>query len=233
MVPLLYQPAGNTFMEGIMYSEDDLLMISSLQHLLFCERQFALIHLEQQWLENEYTAEGEMLHEHVHAEGHESRGKLKQEYAMPLRSLEYGLIGKADLVELRFSPQKQLLEAVPVEFKRGKAKENDCDKAQLFAQALCLNEHYNLEIPKGQLYYFALHKRVDVKFSDNLRRTVLAAIDRAHAILSSGKTPKALFERRKCTSCSLYEICMPQFSGKTCSTVNSYIKNEILRIRGE
>ncbi|GAB1457083.1 hypothetical protein MASR2M48_23910 [Spirochaetota bacterium] len=105
-----------------------------------CERQFALIHLEQLWQENMYTAEGKVLHERVDTAGHESRKLFRQEFAMSIRSLEYGLIGKTDLVELYLEPTGGVAEAIPVEFKRGKDKENDCDKVQLYAQALCLGD---------------------------------------------------------------------------------------------
>ena len=48
------------------YQEDELLAISGLQHIAFCERQWALIHIEQLWDENLRTAEGRLLHERVH-----------------------------------------------------------------------------------------------------------------------------------------------------------------------
>jgi len=105
-----------------MYSEDDLIPISGLQHVLYCERQFALIHVEQAWEENRFTAEGSVLHERVDEEGHESRKLFRQEYAMAIRSLEFGIIGKCDLVELYLKPEGGVAEFVPVEFKRGKDK---------------------------------------------------------------------------------------------------------------
>jgi CRISPR-associated exonuclease Cas4 len=121
-----------------MYSEDDLVPISALQHVLFCSRQYALIHLEQLWEENLFTAEGRVLHQRVDAEHHEARQFYRQEYGMAVRSLQWGLIGKCDLVELWYANGGELKKVSPVEFKRGKGKESDVDRVQVCAQVLCL-----------------------------------------------------------------------------------------------
>lgn len=123
-----------------MFPDDELIMISSLQHVLFCERQFALIHLEQLWGENVFTAEGALLHERVHVPHHESRKRLRQEYSLPVRSDEYGLIGVCDLVELKLDSRKQVVGITPIEFKRGRSKPSHIDEVQLCAQAICLVE---------------------------------------------------------------------------------------------
>ncbi|NIA31523.1 MAG: CRISPR-associated protein Cas4, partial [Actinobacteria bacterium] len=123
------------------YSEDDLLPLSGLQHLQFCERQCALIHLEQIWEENLFTAYGRIMHERVDQYGKESRKDVRIEFAIPLRSLRLGLIGKADVVEFHRQPVgKPKWLPFPVEHKRGSPKKNNCDKVQLCAQALCLEE---------------------------------------------------------------------------------------------
>ena len=57
------------------YSEDEYLMLSGIQHFCFCRRQWALIHLEQQWAENIRTVDGEIFHKNAHdKERHETRG---------------------------------------------------------------------------------------------------------------------------------------------------------------
>ncbi len=216
-----------------MYSEDDLLPISGLQHLLYCERQFALIHVEQIWTDNMFTAEGEVLHERVDAEGHESRRLFRQEFGMAVRSLELGIIGKCDLVELYLKPEGGMAEAVPVEFKRGKAKESDCDLVQLCAQALCLEEVLGVPVPRGDFYYLGAHRRTHAEISIQLRETAKAAIARARFILESGITPSAEYEPRKCDRCSLVESCMPRAVGGGGKRVSRYLQAELAAIRKE
>ena len=128
-----------------MCTEDDLLPLSALQHLLFCERQCALIHIEQMWNENLFTAEWRIMHKRVDEANRESRGDVRIEFGMPLRSLRLGLIAKADVVEFHRKPASQNVKSpewvpFPVEYKRGKPKKDNCDEVQLCAQALCLEE---------------------------------------------------------------------------------------------
>jgi CRISPR-associated exonuclease Cas4 len=216
-----------------MYSEDELLPISGLQHVLFCERQFALIHVEQLWEENLYTAEGQVLHERVDAEGHESRRLFRQEFGMAMRSLEYGIIGKADLVEFYLLPEGGVAEAVPVEFKRGKDKEDDCDRVQLCAQALCLEEMLGVAVTRGAFYYLGAHRRTNLDLSAGLRAETQAANARARSIFESGKTPAAKYEKEKCDRCSLVELCMPDSAGDGGKRVARYIESEIATVRKE
>ncbi len=215
------------------YSEDDLIPISALSHVVYCDRRFALIHIEQLWEENRYTAEGQVLHERVDTEGHESRRLFRQEFGMAIRSLEYGLIGKTDLVELYLRPEGGVAEALPVEFKRGKDKEDDCDRVQLYAQALCLAEMLGTEPVRGAFYYLGAHRRTWVEFSAGLRSTTLAAIDRARTLLNEGKTPSAKYERAKCERCSLVELCMPRSIGNGGKRVAPYIESELASMRAE
>lgn len=216
-----------------MYSEDDLVLISSLQHLLYCERQFALIHVEQLWEENQFTAEGTLLHERVDVEGHESRKLFRQEYAMALRSLEYGIIGKADLVELYLEPGGKVAEAVPVEFKRGKDKEEDCDRVQLYAQALCLEEMFKIPVARGAFYYLGAHRRTNLEFSSELKAETVSAIAKARCILETGSTPEAEFDHKKCDRCSLVDICMPKALDRGGKRVERYIQAELASVRKE
>jgi CRISPR-associated exonuclease Cas4 len=216
-----------------MFSEDDLLPISALQHVLYCERQFALIHVEQLWEENRFTAEGRVLHERVDTEGHESRRLFRQEYGMAIRSLEHGLIGKADLVELYLKAEGGVAEAVPVEFKRGKDKEDDCDRVQLYAQALCLEEMLGAHVARGAFYYLGAHRRTNLEFSSDLRSRTLVAITRARSILGSGETPTASYEKAMCDRCSLVDHCMPGIVGDGGKRVGKYIQSEIALVRRE
>ena len=194
-----------------MYSEDDLLMLSSLQHFMYCERQCALIHIEQIWSENLFTAEGRIMHDKADSNKFESRGNVRIDYGVPMRSLRLGLIGKADVVEFHKQGDKWI--PFPVEYKRGKPKIDDCDKVQLCAQAICLEEMLNVEIPEGALFYGQTHHRHDVIFDKALRLEVEDAAKKVHALIESGITPKAEYSK-KCKKCSLVELCLPKASNK-------------------
>jgi len=197
-----------------MYTEDDFIPLSALQHLIFCERQCALIHIEQAWAENLFTAEGKIMHERVHEADRQSRGKVRIEYSMWLRSLRLGLIGKADVVEFYRRPALQKAGPAewipfPVEYKRGKPKKDNCDKVQLCAQALCLEEMLNVEVPCGALFYGKKRRRTDVVFDSALRQQTEDTAMRLHELIASGRTPKPVY-MKKCDSCSLAKICLPK-----------------------
>ena len=200
------------------FNEDDLIQLSALQHLVFCERQCALIHIEQLWSENLFTAEGRIMHDKVDTANRESRGNIRIEYGVPMRSLRIGLIGKADVVELH-KMDDGIWIPFPVEYKRGKPKMDDCDKVQLCAQAICLEEMMNVEIKNGALFYGRTRRREDVVFDEKLRLETEDTARRLHALIESGITPKAEFSK-KCNKCSLYELCMPKISGKSRSVSN-------------
>lgn len=190
------------------YTEDDLIAISALQHFAFCERQCALIHIEQMWDENRLTAEGRIMHEHVHEAGEESRGDVRIERGVPLRSLRLGLIGKADVVEFH-KVEGGNWQPYPVEHKRGKPKLEDCDKVQLCAQALCLEEMLGVEAPSGAIFYGRTRHRLDVEFDTALRQATERVTRQAHDLIGSGKTPKPVYDK-KCKSCSLIDQCLPE-----------------------
>src|SRR3990172_12230212 len=152
-----------------MFSEDGLIQLSALQHFMFCERQCALIHIEQIWTENLFTAEGRIMHDKVDTANRKSRGNVRIEYGVPLRSFRLGLIGKADVVEFHKMDDGTWMPFL-VEYKRGKPKPDNCDKVQLCAQAICLEEMLNVEIKEGALFYGETRHRHDVEFSATLRR---------------------------------------------------------------
>ena len=207
------------------YKEDDLLPLSGLQHLLFCERQCALIHIEQAWAENLLTAEGRIMHERVHDADRESRGNIRIEYGMPLRSLRLGLIAKADVVEFHRKPDSGKMESknwlpFPVEYKRGKPKKDNSDKVQLCAQAMCLEEMLGVEIPEGAIFYGRPRRRQSVAFDRELRRETDDTAKYFHNLVDSGKTPKPIYTK-SCNSCSIFELCLPKTVGKKRS-INRY-----------
>jgi CRISPR-associated exonuclease Cas4 len=198
---------------------------------MFCERQYALIHLEGVWEDNRFTAEGEALHERVHVEHHESRRLFRQEYDMAVRSLEWGLIGKCDLVELWFSEDGGAEKVLPVEFKRGRKKESDVDRVQLCAQALCLEEMLGVKVEAGQFYYLQEHRRSDAVLDDELREKTSALIERIRVLWAAGATPAAEYERRKCDRCSLVDICMPKTTCEGGKRVERYVQTQLRLMR--
>lgn len=193
------------------YNENDLVQLSSLQHIIFCERQCALIHIEQLWSENLFTAEGRIMHDKVDTADRESRENIRIEYGVPLRSLLLGLIGKADVVE--FHRQGDNWHPFPVEYKRGKPKGDNCDKVQLCAQAMCLEEMLSCTITEGALFYGTTRRREDVVFDMALRTETEETAKKVHDLIDAGITPKPKYSK-KCKSCSLVELCMPKVSGK-------------------
>jgi CRISPR-associated exonuclease Cas4 len=210
-----------------MYHEDDLIPISALQHALFCERQYALIHLEQVWEENRFTAEGKVLHERVDAEHRESRRLFKQEYGMAVRSLLWGLIGKCDLVELWYAKDGSIEKVSPVEFKRGRKKADDTDRVQLCAQVLCLEEMFGINIENGQFYYLQEHRRTNEVIDAPLRGKTSTLIERIMKIRETGETAAAKYEKRRCDNCSLVDLCMPKSAGAGNKQVDRYIKAQL------
>lgn len=207
-----------------MYGPDDLIQLSALQHMAFCPRQCALIHVEQTWTESGRTAEGRLMHERVHEEGAESRGDIRMERGVPLRSLRMGLIGKADLVEYHKQADGSW-RPFPVEYKRGKPKPDDSDKVQLCAQAMCLEEMLGVEIPGGALFYGRTRRRLDVEFTESLRCETEQTATEVRLLISSGQTPRPVYTS-KCERCSMLSDCMPKVGGKRRS-VKKYM-DEIL-----
>ncbi|MCA9248061.1 MAG: CRISPR-associated protein Cas4 [Planctomycetales bacterium] len=216
-----------------MYPESDLIPLSALQHLLFCERQCALIHLERVWVENRYTAEGAVLHRKAHDGKPQTRDGVRITRGLPIRSLELGLSGQTDVVLWKPPDDANLAAAsrtlrqalrnadayelrrwtvTPVEYKRGRPKKNDCDRVQLAAQALCLEEMLGVEIPAGQLFYGRQRRRQDVEIDDALRTTARQAARRLHELFDARRTPPAVREK-KCDTCSLLPVCLPAALG--------------------
>ena len=179
------------------------LPISALQHLVFCERQCALIHVEQVWAENQFTAEGQILHEKAHDGPDEVLAGVRIRRGLHIRSEKLGLSGIADVVE--FHPDGSVQ---PVEYKRGKPKKNASDTVQLCAQAICLEESLDISIETGALFYGQRRRRHECVFDESLRNLTAQAARRLHELIAHGETPPAV-RQKKCESCSLLEICMP------------------------
>nr|WP_320116788.1 CRISPR-associated protein Cas4 [uncultured Desulfuromonas sp.] len=186
-----------------MYDESDYIMLSALQHYMFCPRQCALIHVEQLWAENRYTAEGQVLHERVDSHEKTKIGGVRIVRTLPIRSSRLGLSGQADVVEFHADGT-----VLPVEYKRGRPKKDQCDEVQLCAQALCLEEMLSVDIAEGALFYGQKRRRKAVVFDPALRELTLSIAQQVHDLIARQHTPPAVYSK-KCDQCSLLHLCLP------------------------
>ena len=215
------------------YTPDDLLPLSGIQHFLFCRRQWALIHVEQQWKENALTAEGRIMHQRADDPFFtETRNGVITARSVPIASYRLGLSGVCDVVEFTASPdgvklpnKDGLYLAAPVEYKRGKEKRDPCDEAQLCAQAICLEEMLSVTIPRGWLFYGEIRHRVEVELTAELRGLVREMSEEMHAYFSRGYTPRVKTSKA-CRSCSLADVCLPNLQEKS-MPASKYIKQQI------
>ena len=211
------------------YSEEDYLFISGIQHFKFCRRQWALIHVEQQWEENVHTVIGELMHKKAHDPYlTEKRKDTIIVRALPVVSQEMGITGECDVVEfrrcedgVRLHGHRGLYSIYPVEYKKGKPKTDEKDQLQLAAQAMCLEEMFSTEIKEGALFYGETKRREIIHITDELRIEVRDMFQEMHHYFSRHYTPKVKTSK-SCSSCSLKEICLPKLS-KTVS-VGTYMK---------
>lgn len=214
------------------YREEDFLQLSGIQHFAFCRRQWALIHIEQQWQENLRTIEGAILHERAHDKFFtEKRGEILVSRAMPIFSRRLGLSGECDVVELHSSPngvsifgRDGLYLPIPIEYKRGKPKENDADVLQLCAQAMCLEEMLLCNVDVGYLFYGRTNRRTEVSITDQLRNRVGEMTEEMHRYYKDRYTPKVK-PTKACSSCSLKDVCIPKLS--SIETARHYIQRRI------
>ncbi|MDO4291663.1 MAG: CRISPR-associated protein Cas4 [Eubacteriales bacterium] len=199
------------------YAEDDFLMLSGIQHYAFCKRQWALIHLEQQWQENVHTVAGQLLHKKAHDKFfYEKRRDTLIVRALPVKSRELGISGECDIVEFKRCEEgislhghSGLYMPYPVEYKKGSPKQTDMDILQLTAQALCLEEMFSTDIPEGALFYGETRRRDTVLFSEEEKTRVRTMFAQMHDMFRRGHTPQVKWSK-SCNACSLKEICLPR-----------------------
>ncbi|MBA4174498.1 MAG: CRISPR-associated protein Cas4 [Hyphomicrobium sp.] len=197
-----------------MDTDADFVPLSALQHFLYCPRQCALIHVEQAWAENRFTAEGRVLHEATAEAGHAQRRGVRVATAMPLVSRRLGVSGIADLVEMHKSDDGRW-RPFPVEYKRGKPKSHRADEVQLCAQAIALEEMFGVELTEGALFYGETRRRVGVSLDDGLRQLTAEVAASTRTLLALGSTPPAVYDKRKCNACSLVDLCQPKRLSRT------------------
>lgn len=214
------------------YNEEDYLMISGIQHFAFCRRQWALIHIEQQWAENFQTVDGELMHKNAHdGFSYEKRKDYIISRGMPVYSKTMGVSGICDIVEFQKSEDGVPIKKFdgkflvrPVEYKRGKPKEHDADILQLAAQAMCLEEMLACCIEKGALFYGETKRRMEVVITEELKEKVRTVFAEMHQYFDRGYTPKVK-KSKACGSCSLKEICIPELGAAR--TVAGYVEQHM------
>ena len=218
------------------YDEQDFLLLSGIQHYVFCDRQWALIHMEQRWAENSKTVEGQHVHTRVDDPfENETRGSKRTIRSIPVVSKYLGLQGVADMVEFvkvdTKSERTVLLEGrigewqvFPIEYKRGKPKKDDRDLVQLCAQAIALEEMMNVKISHGFIYYNEIRQRTEFEFTNEIRIKVKEVADLMHKIIEEKVTPKAK-RKSHCKMCSLIKICQPDWH-----ISNDYVRKYIKQI---
>lgn len=199
--------------------DEEFLMISGIQHFIFCRRQWALIHVEQLWNDNLRTIEGKIIHEKCHDESFvETRKDLLTCRGMRIFSKNLNVSGQTDVVEFRRSKNgvnlfghEGLWQPCPIEYKRGKPKEDLSDILQLCTQVICLEEMLCCDISEGYLFYHEVHRREKVIVTKELRQQVFAVFEEMNSYYSRGYTPKAKYSK-KCRNCSLKDLCLPKMS---------------------
>ncbi len=214
----------------MIYQEEDFLQLSGLQHFSFCRRQWALIHIENQWAENYRTVDGALMHERAHDRSlEESRGDLLIQRGVSVYSAELGVSGQCDILEYRRGtegiplPNRDgLWQPYPVEYKRGKPKDTDADALQLCGQAMCLEHMLCCDIPEGALYYGEIRRRERVAFTPALRSQVQELLLQMHELYRRGYTPKVK-PTKSCSACSLKDLCLPRLLKSR--SVSAYLKS--------
>ncbi len=212
------------------YQEEDYLMISGIQHFQFCRRQWALIHIEQQWAENIHTVKGELMHKKAHdPQMTEKRKDVLTVRALPVSSRILGISGECDVVEFQKSEDgihlfghRGTYKIYPVEYKKGKPKDSEEDILQLTAQAMCLEEMFSTEILTAALYYGETRRRQEIEITKELRQKVKDVAAQMHQYYDRHYTPKVKTSK-KCSSCSLKELCIPKL--EKAGTVKAYIEH--------
>ena len=222
----------------MVYAEDEFLMLSGIQHFQFCKRQWALIHIAQEWAENEATAHGQVLHQKAdNPYIKEKRKDMISSRAMHVSSRTLGLYGILDIVEFHKDENGVTLKGkrgtwLPtiVEYKRGKPKKDERDIVQLVAQTMCLEETLHCKIDKGYLYYHSVNKKVAIEISEELRQRVIQLSREMHDLYRQATIPKAECFKN-CQLCSLVDICLPRLSKKS-RNVSNYIQQAIINEEG-
>lgn len=213
------------------YNQEDYLMLSGIQHYVFCKRQWALIHIEKAWIENYHTVIGNIFHEKAHSGINEKRKNIIITRSLPIQSRTLGISGECDVVEFHLNDngvtikgRKEKYIPCPIEYKKGTLKKDDSDILQLTAQAMCIEEMFCCNIEHGYLFYGKNKHREKVIFTKELKDKVIKTFQEMHSLFNKGHIPKVK-PTKKCDSCSLKDTCLPNLCQRI--NVNTYINKKI------
>ena len=218
------------------YTEDEYLMLSGIQHFSFCKRQWAIIHIEQQWEENVRTVDGRIMHKNAHdGLAFEKRKDVLITRGMYVSSSSLGISGECDIVEFRRSEdgvhikgQEGTYQVIPVEYKKGRPKAGEEDLLQLAAQAICLEKMLCCTISEGYLYYGETRHRQKVLIDDALKKAVRDKTEEMHKYYQRGYTP-VVKRTKSCNACSLKDICLPMIGKKKASLYIDQALSEVFQ----
>ncbi|MBE8988595.1 CRISPR-associated protein Cas4 [Nostoc sp. LEGE 12450] len=188
-------------------NQTEYISIAALNQYAYCPHRCWRMFCAGEFTDNQYTIEGTTLHDRVHTTSDIQRGETWQVRAIWLKSEQYKLIGKSDLIEAESG------QVYPVEYKRGRKGEWDNDELQVCAQALCLEEMTGQPITTGYIYYAHSHQRQLVEINQELRQSAIATIQSVTNLLKTGAMPKPVYSKR-CQGCSLYSQCLPKATDK-------------------
>ena len=202
-------------------SEGRIIPLSAINQYLYCPRRATLIHVEGTFAENEHTVIGSQFHEQPDVPGYEKAGDIILLRALPVWSQRLGLSGKCDIVEVKLKrPSKRKksrylpdnVESVyPVEYKKGRRRKFDNDDAQLCAQAMCLEEMFGVDVPRGAIFHARSKRRREVDFTEDLRRLTEEAVEALHRLIGENSVPRAV-HKPQCSECSLFDYCLPEIT---------------------
>lgn len=212
---------------------EDSLAISGLQHFSYCKRQWALIHIEGLWQDNTLTAQGSDLHARAHDHEQSSfRDGILTIRSLPLSSKRLGLYGEADVVEFYPSESGISIEGYSgcftpqiCEYKRGHSKLSNCDRLQVCAQSICLEEMLACSIKTAALFYGEPRRREKLDLTDTLRLQIATMCSEMHGMVERMTIPKPEY-KRGCESCSLISTCIPKMKFKIGSYWEEAFKEE-------
>lgn len=188
--------------------DPDPIPLSALQHAVYCLRQAALIHVERVWADNQFTAQGHVLHAVADKGGARMARGVRRVMALPVASVRFGLSGILDTVEFHAGADGET--PYPIEYKRGKPKAHRADEVQLCAQALCLEEMIGKSVPAGALFYAETKRRQVVTFDAELRRLTTDTAEAIAQVMAGGALPPPTTKRERCRACSLAGHCRPE-----------------------
>jgi CRISPR-associated exonuclease Cas4 len=188
--------------------------LSALEHVAYCHRQAALIHVEATWADSADTVRGDLVHRGVDVPAVRQRRGTTVIRSLPVRSVELGVHGICDLVEITDG------QATPVEYKVGPYRPDGPADVQLAGQVACLTEA-GYVVPMGFIYSATDRRRHPVTITDDLLDRALRAADTMRALIAGHTLPPAHNDRR-CRRCSLRDDCLPELTHRAATTVDLF-----------